>query len=203
LGWSDHVSKLKGIGFSASAVAVVFLVSGCFLSLPFLQTSSPKGTTTTIIIVRHAERDPGLDPPLIAEGQARAEALKAVLSERGVTAIYCTDLLRNRQTVQPLADELGLSLNLVSAALFADAQTTAANLVDGWLRDHAGGTVLWCGNTGQAEIQFSGINEQIYRRLGGVGRAPERYADFYVAVVPDEGPTRFIKTEYGGPSSLD
>ncbi len=197
------MKRLRGIVYFVSAVGLAWVTIGCFLSLPFLETSSPAGTTTTVIIVRHAERDPGLDPPLVAEGQARAESLKDALAEQGVTAIYCTDLIRNRQTVEPLADELGLSLNLVSSLLFADTQTTAANLVDGWLRDHAGGIVLWCGNKGQEEIQFSGINEQIYRRLGGTGRAPERYADMYIAVFPDEGPARFIKTEYGGPSSKD
>ena len=76
--------------------------------------------------------------------------------------------------------------------------------MDEFLLDHAGGTVLFCGNRGQTDIvEISGINAEIYARLGGTGRAPERYADMYIAVVPDEGPTRFIKTEYGGSSSLD
>lgn len=197
------MNQTRGVGLVAAAVAAALLCTGCFLSLPFLETSSPEGTTTTIIIVRHAERDPGLDPPLLPEGEARALALKDALAERGVTAIYCTDLLRNRQTVQPLADELDLDVHLVSPLLIADSLTTGATLVDQWLTDHAGGTVLFCGNKGQAEVQFIGINEQIYRRLGGTGRAPERYADMYIAVVPDEGPARFIKTEYGGSSSLD
>jgi broad specificity phosphatase PhoE len=183
---------------------VTLLAGGCFGDIAAARTSSAAGTTTTIIIVRHAERDPGLDPPLVAEGERRAEALKEALLENGVTAIYTTDLLRNRQSVQPLADALGLEVNLVSPLLYANMLATAASLVDEFLTDHAGGTILFCGNTSQAVVvQASGINAEIYARLGGTGRAPERYQDMYIAVVPDEGPTRFIKTEYGGHSSRD
>lgn len=188
-------------GIGGMAIYVIGLTAGCFGSLFPQDTSSPAGTTTTIIIVRHAERDPGADPPLNAQGVVRAQALKDALAEQGVTAIYTTDLIRNRDSVQPLADELGLSVNLVSPLLYADTEGTAAVLVDEFLNQHAGGTVLFCGNTGQPEINFVGINANIYYRLGGTGRPPEQYDDLYIAVVPDEGPTRFIKTEYGACSS--
>lgn len=193
------------LGIAVACLAAISVIPGCF-AVPFLQSSSPEGTTTTVIIVRHAERDPGLDPPLIEEGIQRAEALKEALAENGVTAIYTTDFIRNVQTVQPLADELGITINRVSPVLFVDIASTAAFVVDEIFRLHAGGTVLFCGNRGQVlddGLAIAGINEEIYRRLGGTGRAPERYADMYIAVVPDEGETRFIKTEYGGPSSLD
>ncbi|MBI4582041.1 MAG: hypothetical protein HY718_20255 [Planctomycetes bacterium] len=71
------------------------------------------------------------------------------------------------------------------------------------LTEHFGETVLFCGNMGSVFGTTTSINDEMYRRLGGTGRAPERYQDIYIAVVPEEGPTRFIKTEYGGPSSLD
>lgn len=186
-----------------AGVAALVALSGCFGSLPFEPAQSLPGTTTTIILVRHAERNEGIDPPLNEEGLARAEALKDALDENGVTAVYCTDFIRNRDTVQPLADELGLTLNLISPALFADTAATADLIVSDILANHAGGTAIWCGNKGQAEIDFTGINEAIYRRLGGTDRPPELYQDMYIAVVPDEGPVRFIKTQYGGPSSLD
>ncbi len=160
------------------------------------------GVTTTFVLIRHAERDPGADPPLNAEGQVRARALRDALIENGVTAIYCTDLLRNRQTVQALADELGLTLNLVNPALYADTTATANALVDEMLRLHAGGTILFCGNIGSV-LNTPGITEQIYRRLGGSGTPPNRYQDLFVVVVPPEAAPRFIHSEYGGESSLD
>lgn len=85
-----------------------------------------------------------------------------------------------------------------------DTKALADRLVKEWLRDHAGGVVLWCGNTGPVNRGVQGGNlEEIYRRLGGTGRPPDRYQDLYIAVVPTSGDTRFIKTEYGGPSNLN
>ena len=49
----------------------------------------------------------------------------------------------------------------------------------------------------------SGSLQEVYARLGGTDRPPVRYEDFYTAVVPEQGPVRFIKAAYGGPSSLD
>ncbi len=181
----------------ACGLALV-LVSGCNTE----PVNAQPGTTTTLILVRHAERDSGADPPLNAEGQVRAQALKDALSENGVTAIYCTDLLRNRQTVQPLADELDLTPRLVTPLVYADIPGASDQIVNEILRDHAGGTVLFCGNIGSV-FGTPGITEGIYRRLGGTGRPPGRYQDLYIVVVPDEGAARFIKTTYGGPSSLD
>ncbi len=162
----------------------------------------PPGTTTTFILVRHAERDPGLDPPLNEEGMIRAEALLNVLRENGVTAIYCTDLLRNRATVQPLADELGLTLNVINPALYINTPSAADLVVNQMLANDAGGTVLWCGNIGST-AGTTGINEEIYKRLGGTGTSPDRYRDLYVMVVPAGMPPHVVKARYGRRSSLD
>ena len=72
-----------------------------------------------------------------------------------------------------------------------------------WLDLHAGGVVLWIGNTGPVLDTQSGNLQEIYYRLGGPGRTPIRYEDMFVVAVPDEGPTHIIKATYGGPSSLD
>ncbi len=165
---------------------------------------SPPGTTTTIILVRHCERDPDLDPPLNQEGLIRRIALLDALSENGITAIYAADLLRNRESVELLEADLSITATLISALELADTKALADRLVTEWLRDHAGGVVLWCGNTGPVipDIQRGNL-EEIYRRLGGTGRSPNRYQDLYVVVIPAIGEARFIKSEYGGPSSLD
>ncbi len=165
---------------------------------------SMPGTTTTVILVRHCERDPGLDPPLNAEGLVRRQALLSAVAENGITAIYATDLLRNRQSVEPLEEHFGLTATLINALDAADTKALANRLVEEWLRDHAGGVVLWCGNTGPViENVQAGNMEEIYLRLGGTGRAPNRYQDLYIVVIPETGEPHFIKTEYGGESSLD
>jgi Histidine phosphatase superfamily (branch 1) len=90
---------------------MVGLVACGFATPPII---SQPGTTTTIIMVRHAERDPGYDPPLNTEGLARAQKLADVLGQNGVTAIYATDYERNRQTAAPLATKLGLTVGLIA-----------------------------------------------------------------------------------------
>lgn len=159
---------------------------------------------TTVIIVRHAERDPGADPPLNAEGQARAQALAAVLADAGVEAIYCTDLIRNRDTARPLANRLGLTPNVIGEDRYADTPGVVAELLREILTTHAGGTVLFIGNTGSSRFpQAPGVNQELFRRLGGAGAAPTRYQDLYVVHVPPTGKPRVVRATYGGRSSLD
>lgn len=70
--------------------------------------------TRTLIIVRHAkagrkDRYSGDDTlrPLDKRGRAQAEALTNQLLAFGATAIHAADRLRCRETVEPLAEELG------------------------------------------------------------------------------------------------
>jgi hypothetical protein len=185
------------------AVAATVLISSCnTFILPPLVRSKP-GTTTTIILVRHAERDPGLDPPLNEEGLVRREKLADVLEHNGVTAIYTGDILRNRQTIEPLVERLGITPTILNPTDLADSRALANRLINEWLTFHAGGVVLWVGNTGPIVADRKGNLEEIYRALGGTGAPPNRYQDFYVVVVPEEGDPHFIETTYGGPSSLD
>lgn len=196
----QHRSPRQAVAASCGIIFLLFPGCDVFNLISF--TNSPPGKTTTLILIRHAERDPGLDPPLNAEGTARAQALKEVLGEQGVTAIFSPELIRNRQTVEPLAAHLGLGIkpwiiaNYVNTTAFADA------VVDDILANHSGQTVLFVGNIGSV-FGTTGINEEIYKRLGGTGRPPIRYRDMYIANIPDVGPTHWIKTIYGEKSSLD
>lgn len=64
----------------------------------------------TIIVVRHAEADtaqPGKDPPLGADGHARALELARVLADTPLHAVYITHYQRNRQTAAPLPRHAG------------------------------------------------------------------------------------------------
>ena len=70
--------------------------------------------STTIIVIRHAEKDLSVsvtDPPLSPAGQARAALLARMFGDGKalghVDAIYVSPALRNRQTAAPLAARLG------------------------------------------------------------------------------------------------
>lgn len=73
---------------------------------------------TRICFVRHGETDWNIerrmqghiDLPLNANGEAQARALGPAFSAFRADALYSSDLTRARQTAQPIADVLGLSL---------------------------------------------------------------------------------------------
>ena len=66
---------------------------------------------TTVILVRHAEREDGVDT-LNSAGMERAQELSRMLADAGVDVIYASSFYRAQQTAQPLADALGLELNI-------------------------------------------------------------------------------------------
>jgi probable phosphoglycerate mutase len=72
-----------------------------------------------LIIVRHArpERrdgpDASADPPLSEEGRRQAEATAEFLAGERVDHVVASPLLRARQTAEPLATRLGLSVEAV------------------------------------------------------------------------------------------
>ncbi len=74
--------------------------------------------TQSVLIVRHGtagskSRFSGDDKirPLDKKGRAQAEALVAQLSSFGPTDVYAADRVRCHQTVQPLAEELGVIIS--------------------------------------------------------------------------------------------
>src|SRR5688572_26423263 len=79
--------------------------------------SDAQSTITTVISVRHAEKvnDGTKDPDLSMEGKARAAKLSEILSSQRIDAIYSTDFKRTKDTVQPLADVLGIKPNIYQA----------------------------------------------------------------------------------------
>jgi phosphohistidine phosphatase SixA len=96
---------------------------------------------TTIVVVRHAEKsmDHPTDPSLSEAGRERARALAAALQGTGVSAIYTTQYKRTRETAQPLADELGISISERPAS---SAPTYAADLA------HTGNCAATCRRIG-------------------------------------------------------
>jgi len=165
---------------------------------------SPPGTTTTIILVRHAERDEGLDPPLNDEGVVRADALADELEDDGITAVFYPDLMRNRQTAEPLIERIDPMVRVYTAVEMANTKALANSFVDEVIREHAGGVVMWVGNTGpEIEGVQSGNLQEIYARLGGTGAPPIQYQSLYTIVLNPDTPPTITMGIYGGSSSLD
>ena len=66
----------------------------------------------TVFLIRHAEREdePRQDPPLSKDGVARSQALARLLGTAGIKAILTSQFNRTKQTAEPLATKLGLTV---------------------------------------------------------------------------------------------
>lgn len=65
---------------------------------------------TIVALVRHAEKQAGDDPELSLRGRQRALTLARMLESAGIEVVYSTETRRTQQTAQPLADQLGLTV---------------------------------------------------------------------------------------------
>lgn len=81
------------------------------LIISLLSTSLFSCTETDIYIVRHAEKDTinASDPPLTEAGLQRAQDLAELLKDKNITKVYSTNFVRTRSTVNPVADQEGIS----------------------------------------------------------------------------------------------
>jgi probable phosphoglycerate mutase len=78
-----------------------------------------------LILIRHGRPDEGdtetpHDPPLTAEGLQQARAAAELLASEGVTRIVASPLRRARQTAEPLAEKLGLTIDTIEGWREAD-----------------------------------------------------------------------------------
>ena len=150
--------------------------------------------STTIIVVRHAEKElggdpPGGDPPLSPAGQARAELLARMFGDvhapGHIDAIYVSPTVRSKMTAAPLAARLGLT---PIGAPPHDARSLAHRV----LREHSGGRVLVVGH--------SDTVPEIVESLTGAKRLPGieegEYGTMYIVTAPRVGRADFLRLTY-------
>lgn len=90
--------------FTAIAIALFTLL----LRFPAPQPVHAQSAATTIILVRHAEKEAtGNDPALSAAGTRRAERLPRVFEKLRPDAFFATPYLRTQQTIAPWAKQTG------------------------------------------------------------------------------------------------
>ncbi len=103
------------------AAAIDHATMKCLLlSLLLLLTVTLVATAETeIFIVRHAEKaqvsGDAKDPGLSDAGQKRADSLRQMLRDAGVTAVFATEFKRTQQTAEPIANAEGAPVNIVPA----------------------------------------------------------------------------------------
>ena len=151
---------------------------------------------TVVLVVRHAERAPGSgDPPISEAGQTRALALAEIGKTTGVSAIITTQLQRTRQTAAPLAEALGIAVEVVTTQ--SDVAKHAADVAAA-VRRHAGKTVLVVGHSNTVPA--------IVAALGGT-KVPDlcdpEYDALFTLVLDAEGGVRTVRTRFGAPTPVD
>jgi len=146
---------------------------------------------TTVIVIRHAEKEAGnlVDPQLSAAGEARAALLERMFGDaKGpgrLDAIYSSPALRNRLTAAPLAAQLGI------APIVAPADD-AKGLVRRVLREHSGGRVLIIGHVNTVPA----IVSELSARNDIPGIDERDYAVMYVVTVPRIGRANLLRMSY-------
>lgn len=143
--------------------------------------------SSTVVLVRHAEKAAGVDPPLSAAGQQRANLLRDMLQDQPLSAVFVTDTQRSRQTGQPTATGQGLPLTLYDAT---DATALAQTIRTG----HAGGTVL--------VVAHSNTVDEIGGALGspGIGELADSQFDRMFILSRSWCGTRRTSLRYGNPT---
>ena len=149
-------------------------------------------TTTTIVLVRHAEKQIGTisDAPLSPQGELRATRLAQMFGDAEtfgrVKQIYVTDTRRTQQTAAGLAQRLGLSPVIV------EARTSNADLARRVLRENRGDLAIIVGH--------SNTVPQLVAELGGVESVPpmgdEEFDTMYVVTVPTIGRASVLRLKY-------
>ena len=131
--------------------------------------------STVFIFTRHAEKadDGTRDPALSDKGVARAEKIQGILGDVDVTAVYSTDYKRTRSTVNPIAKEKNLEVQLYDPR---DPEFLNSLLVK-----EKGGTVLISGHSNTvpsminqlAKTNYPNFSEKEYDNLVFVIVKPE------------------------------
>jgi phosphohistidine phosphatase SixA len=146
---------------------------------------------TTVIVIRHAEKEAGnlVDPQLSAAGEARAALLERMFGDaRGpgrLDAIYTSPALRNRLTVAPLAAQLGI----VPIVAPADDPKGLARRV---LREQSGGRVMIVGHLNNVPE----IVSYLTGRSDIPGIDENEYGVMYIVTVPRIGRANVLRLSY-------
>ena len=102
--------------------------------------ASLKLRNTTVFLVRHADVPAGTNPHLNTAGLTRASELIRVLGAIGIVAVYASEFARTRETAQPLATHLGLTVKVMTGG-------DPAAIVQDIRAHHPGQTVLVVGHS--------------------------------------------------------
>lgn len=186
----DKNRRVTSSGFTIYALPLIVLIGGSLFQSG-AATANQISQTTTVILVRHAEKKvvppENKDPDLSEAGEARAKEIARMFGGAGIGAIYASQYKRTQQTVKPLSDRLGVPVIHVEAKKTSDlvAQIRSAN---------AGQTVFIAGHNNTVP--------EIIAALGGpkLPLIPETdFDNLYILTIQKDGGTKLLQIKFGNP----
>jgi len=148
---------------------------------------------TVVIVLRAAEVEPGEtpDPNLSLAGRERAARLARSWAQgasqkdapQKIDAIFALDTRRAQQTVTPLAEALGLPINVSPASNWGE-------LLERLQRDHRGQVLLLAAHPAEAASAVKELAD------AGVAIGDSDYDAMYVIFLPRIARTRLLTLHY-------
>ena len=154
--------------------------------------------TTTIIFVRHAEKDLMVsdDPGLTEAGERRVFELTRQMQGAdvvaGIDAIYSTSFKRNIETVKPLAEVLDLQIHEYN-------KNEYEQVLDQILDNYKGKIILVAGHSDT----LAGLMAELGASKSVPEIADNEYDNIYIVSIPGFGKTKTIRLRYGEPYDPD
>lgn len=148
-------------------------------------------TTTTIVLIRHAEKQVGAipDAPLSPPGEVRAARLAQMFGDAAafgrVQKIYVTDTRRTQQTAAGVAQRLGLTPEIVAG------KTDPKALAKRVLSENRGGRALVVGHSNTIPDIVSALTGEDVPPMGD-----EEFDTLYVVAVPTIGQASVLRIKY-------
>jgi len=150
--------------------------------------------TTTIMFVRHTDTNSAIseggDQPLNAYGQARAVLLADFLQDidviAGIDAIYTSELKATQQTAAPLAERLGIEIEIADPYDIEPFMTHV-------LREHKGEIVLVVTHNDS----LAALVAELHGHQSVPEIAPNEYDNLYIVTIPWFGKVKTLRLHYG------
>ncbi len=171
--------------------ALLAFIFGAVIVFGYFTTFSRP--VTTVIIVRHAEKNiepDNPDPDLSSAGHVRAEELARMFSDTGIQVIYATQYKRTQQTVSPLAKKLQLPITTIDAR-------QSQELVRQILTNNRNQTVFIAGHNNTVPEVVNMLSNEKFPAIN-----ESEYDNMFIVTIYRFGTAKVVKLKYGEASPL-
>jgi broad specificity phosphatase PhoE len=155
-------------------------------------------STTTVIVVRHAEKATGQgdDPHLSDAGEVRARSLARSLEGAGVSAVITTQWARTAETALPTARAAGVTPEVVPVVWDSIPRHAAA--IAAAVRGHPGEVILVVGHSNTVPDIVAALGVE---RPAAI--CDSEYDRMEIVSIEADGDARLIESRYGAASPRD